>query len=132
MRPAYADQIVWNAGADPTVAARQTLDSTNLLMADTPPAAVLKSAYETKKTQLSIAPLGTYYAALNTTVPPFNNINLRKAVVAASNRSAYALARGGQLVADGVHALHLSRSAGLPAGGRCCRIRAGLRVSPHR
>jgi peptide/nickel transport system substrate-binding protein len=99
IRPAYADKIVWNAGADPTVAARQTLDSTNLLMADTPPAAVLKSAYETKKTQLSIAPLGTYYAALNTTVPPFNNLNLRKAVVAASNRSAYALARGGQLVA---------------------------------
>ena len=81
------------------MAARQTLDSTNLLMADTPPAAVLKSAYETKKTQLSIAPLGTYYAALNTTVPPFNNINLRKAVIAAQNRSAYALARGGQLVA---------------------------------
>lgn len=99
VRPAYSDKIVWNAGADPTVAARQTLDSTNLLMADTPPAAVLKSAYETKKTQLSIAPLGTYYAALNTTVPPFNNINLRKAVVAAENRSAYALARGGQLVA---------------------------------
>ena len=43
-------------------------------------------------------PLGTYYAALNTSVPPFNNINLRKAVVAASNRSAYLLARGGQLV----------------------------------
>ena len=99
IRPAYADQIVWNAGSDPTVAARQTLDSSNLLMADGPPAAVLKSAYETKKTQLSIAPLGTYYAALNTTAPPFNNLNLRKAAIAASNRDAYALARGGQLVA---------------------------------
>jgi peptide/nickel transport system substrate-binding protein len=98
VRPAYADQIVWNAGADPTVAARQTLDSTNLLMADGPPASVLKSAYETKKTQLSIGPLGTYYAALNTTVPPFNNLDLRKAVIAAQNRSAYLLARGGQLV----------------------------------
>jgi peptide/nickel transport system substrate-binding protein len=98
IRPAYADQIVWNAGADPTVAARQTLDSTNLLMADTPPAAVLKTAYESHKTQLSIAPLGTYYAALNTSVPPFNNLNLRKAVIAVQNRSAYLLARGGQLV----------------------------------
>ena len=58
VRPAYSDKIVWNAGADPTVAARQTLDSTNLLMADTPPAAVLKSAYETKKTQLSIGAAG--------------------------------------------------------------------------
>ena len=98
VRPAYSDEIVWNAGADPTVAARQTLDSTDLLMADTPPASVLKSAYETKKAQLSVAPLGTYYASLNTSVPPFNNINLRKAVIAAQNREAYLLARGGKLV----------------------------------
>ncbi|WP_334173687.1 ABC transporter substrate-binding protein [Sinomonas sp.] len=98
VRPAYADQIVWNAGVDPNVAARQTLASTNLLMADGPPAPVLKTAYLTKKTQLSIAPLGAYYAALNTTVPPFNNINLRKAAIAASNRAAYLLARGGKLV----------------------------------
>jgi peptide/nickel transport system substrate-binding protein len=98
VRPAYADKIVWNAGADPTVAARQSLDSPNLLMADTPPSAVLKTAYESKKTQLSVAPLGTYYAALNTSVPPFNNVNLRKAVIAAQDRSAYLLARGGKLV----------------------------------
>ncbi|HEY4825654.1 MAG TPA: ABC transporter substrate-binding protein [Solirubrobacteraceae bacterium] len=98
VRPAYSDKIVWNAGADPTVAARQTLDSTDLLMADGPPASVLQSAYETKKTQLSVAPLGIYYAALNTTAPPFNNLNLRKAAIAVQNRSAYLLARGGQLV----------------------------------
>ena len=98
IRPAYSDKIVWNAGADATVAARQTLDSTNLLMADGPPASVLKTAYQTKKTQLSIAPLGAYYAALNVTVPPFNNLNLRKAAIAAQDRSAYLLARGGQLV----------------------------------
>lgn len=98
VRPAYADKIIWNAGADATVAARQTLDSNDLLMADGPPAAVLKSAYEQKKSQLSVAPLGMYYAALNTTVPPFNNINLRKAVIAAQNREAYLLARGGKLV----------------------------------
>src|SRR5207248_6207732 len=91
VRPAYADKIVWNAGADPTVAARQTLDSTNLLMADAPPAPVLKTAYESKRKQLIVGPLGTYYAALNTQVPPFNNINLRKAVVAMANRNAYLL-----------------------------------------
>jgi peptide/nickel transport system substrate-binding protein len=98
VRPAYADQIAWNAGADPTVAARQTLDSTDLLMVDTPPSSVLKTAYESKKSRLSIAPLGSYYAALNTQVPPFNNVNLRKAVIAAQNREAYLLARGGKLV----------------------------------
>ena len=98
VRPAYSDQIVWNAGADPTVASHQTLDSTNLLMADAPPASEVKSAYEGKKTQLSIGPLGMYWAMLNTSVPPFNNINLRKAAIAGANRSAYLLARGGQLV----------------------------------
>src|SRR5262249_43309602 len=90
--------IDWNAGADPTVAAHQTLDSTDLLMADGPPSSVLKTAYESKKAQLSVAPLGIYYAALNTQTPPFNNINLRKAVIAAENREAYLLARGGKLV----------------------------------
>ena len=59
---------------------------------------MLKTAYESKKSQLSVAPLGTYYASLNTSVPPFNNINLRKAVIAAQNREAYLLARGGKLV----------------------------------
>jgi peptide/nickel transport system substrate-binding protein len=98
VRPAYADKIVWNAGADPTVASRQTLDSPNLLMADTPPSNELKTAYEKNKSQLSVAPLGSYYSSLNTQVPPFNNVNLRKAVVAAQDRQAYLLARGGKLV----------------------------------
>jgi peptide/nickel transport system substrate-binding protein len=98
LRPAYADKIVWNAGEDTTVAAKQTLASTNLLMMDGPGGPETKAAYLNNKSQLSIAPLGAYYAALNVTVPPFNNIDLRKAAIAAQNREAYLLARGGQLV----------------------------------
>jgi peptide/nickel transport system substrate-binding protein len=97
-RPAYADKIVWKAGGDANVLARQTLASPNLLMADGPPAPVLKTAYQTKKSQLSIATLGDYYASLNTSVPPFNNLNLRKAAIAAANRQAYLQVRGGKLV----------------------------------
>jgi peptide/nickel transport system substrate-binding protein len=97
-RPAYADKIVWKAGGDANVLARQTLDSPDLLMADGPPAPVLKDAYETKRSQLSIATLGDYYAALNTKVPPFDDVNVRRAVVAAADRNAYLLARGGKLV----------------------------------
>jgi peptide/nickel transport system substrate-binding protein len=97
-RPAYADKIVWKAGGDPNVLARQTLGSPDLLMADGPPAPVLKTAFEQKKTQLSISTLGQYYASLNTTRPPFDNVNLRRAAVAVSDRSAYLLARGGKLV----------------------------------
>jgi peptide/nickel transport system substrate-binding protein len=97
-RPAYADKIVWKAGGDANVLARQTLNSPDLLMADGPPAPVLKDAYEKQKSQLSISTLGDYYASLNTKVPPFNNVNLRRAAVAAADRSAYLLARGGKLV----------------------------------
>jgi peptide/nickel transport system substrate-binding protein len=98
VRPAYPDAIDWKAGGDANVLARQTLNSKDLLMADTPPAPVLKTAFQTKKDQLSISTLGIYYAALNTTVPPFDNVNLRRAAVAAADREAYLLARGGKLV----------------------------------
>jgi peptide/nickel transport system substrate-binding protein len=97
-RPAYADKIVWQAGGDANVLARQTLDSPNLLMASNPPAPVLKDAYEHKRAQLSVSTLGNYYASLNTQVPPFDNVNLRRAAVAISDRNAYLLARGGSLV----------------------------------
>jgi peptide/nickel transport system substrate-binding protein len=117
-RPAYADKIVWKAGSDPNVAARQTLASPDLLMADGPPAPVLKTAYESKKQQLSIAPLGDYYAALNTSVPPFNNVNLRRAVVAGANRQGYLLARGGKLVGNVMtHFLMPTDAAFKSAGG---------------
>jgi peptide/nickel transport system substrate-binding protein len=117
-RPAYADKIVWKAGGDANVLARQTLNSTDLLMADGPPAPVLKTAYQTKKSQLSIAPLGNYYASLNTQVPPFNNVNLRRAAVAAANRQAYLLARGGKLVGQvATHFLGPTDPAFEAAGG---------------
>src|SRR4051794_2632934 len=64
-RPAYADKIVWKAGGDPSVLSKQTLNSPDLLMADGPPASDLKTAFQTKKSQLSISPLGNYYASLN-------------------------------------------------------------------
>jgi peptide/nickel transport system substrate-binding protein len=124
VRPAYADKIVWNAGADVTVAARQTLDSTNLLMADVSPSSVLKTAYQTKRSQLSISQLGNHYASLNTQVPPFNNINLRKAVIAGQNREAYLLARGGKLVGQvATHFIYpevpgYSQAGGAAGGGQ--------------
>jgi peptide/nickel transport system substrate-binding protein len=97
-RPAYADKIVWKGGGDANVLARQTLNSPDLLMADGPPAPVLKTAYENSRNQLSISTLGQYYASMNTTRPPFDDLNLRKAAIAIQDRNAYLLARGGKLV----------------------------------
>jgi peptide/nickel transport system substrate-binding protein len=117
-RPAYADKIVWKAGADSNVASRQALASPDLLMADTVPATQVKTAYESKRSQLSVAPLGDYYAALNTQTPPVNNENLRRAVVAAANRQAYLLARGGKLVGQvATHFLGPTDASFQAAGG---------------
>jgi len=98
VRPAYADQIVWKAGGDPNVLARQTMDSTDLLMADGPPAPVLKQIYLHKRKQLTSSTLGMYYISMNTQFGPFTNLNLRKAAAAIMDRQAYLLARGGKLV----------------------------------
>lgn len=98
VRPAYADKIVWKAGGDPNVLARQTLNSTDLLMADGPPAPVLKQAYNSKRKQLTTSTLGMYYISMNTQYGPFKDLNLRKAMTAAMDRNAYLLARGGKLV----------------------------------
>ena len=124
VRPAYADKIVWKAGGDPTVVARQTLDSTDLLMADAPPSPVLKTAYQTKKAQLSISPLGNHYAALNTQVPPFNNVNLRKAVIAAAGPPGLPAGPRRQARRHGADALPLPRGAGLRARPAATRASA--------
>jgi peptide/nickel transport system substrate-binding protein len=117
-RPAYADKIVYTTGGDPTVLSRQTLSGTGQILGDTPPAAQIKAAYTTKRKQIGFVALGNHYASLNTSVPPFNNINLRKAVLAGSNRSALVLARGGRLVGEpGTHFLPPTAPGFEEAGG---------------
>ena len=63
-------------------------------------------------------------------MPPFNNINLRKAVIAAQNREAYLLARGGKLVGQVATHFIYPGGARLLAGRRRNRIRAGLHRDP--
>ena len=126
VRPAYADKIVWNAGADPTVAARQTLDSTNLLMADTPPSAVLKTAYESKKTQLSVGSAGDLLRGAQHPVPPFNNLNLRKAVIAASEPRGIPAGPRWQLVGQVATHFIYPEVPGFQQAGGYGRLRPGL------
>ena len=43
---------------------------------------------------------GTHYISLNTSVKPFDNLDVRKAIVAAANRNALRLTAGGEAVGD--------------------------------
>jgi peptide/nickel transport system substrate-binding protein len=103
-RPAYLDSIRIEEGNDDlAVAARRVLSGQNALCCDSgsPPAQVLQRALQRNKDQVLFVPSGgTRYISLNTTVEPLDNINVRKAIIAASNRDALRLTRGGEVLGD--------------------------------
>jgi peptide/nickel transport system substrate-binding protein len=97
-RPAFLDTITFLGGNDLSVASRKILSGNNMISGDfaAPPTAVLKSALASKKDQVAIIPSGgNRYIALNSVIPPFDNADLRKAVVAATDRNALIQTRGG-------------------------------------
>jgi peptide/nickel transport system substrate-binding protein len=102
-RPAYLDAVNVDEGnSDATVASRRILNGSALIQGDgAPPAPVLKQAATRFKNQLVLVPAGgTRYVAMNTTMKPFDNVNVRKAVVAIFDRNAMRLTRGGPIVGD--------------------------------
>jgi peptide/nickel transport system substrate-binding protein len=103
-RPAYLNSITIKEGNDDlTVASRRTLSGSALLCCDAGqlPPPVLKSALSQNKSQIAFIPSGgTRWIAMNTTVKPFDNLNVRKAIIAVFDRNALLLTRGGKVVGD--------------------------------
>ena len=96
---AHFDQIVFKGGNDITVSSRQVLSGTSMFSGDyaAPPVSVLQQGLtSSQRTQFHILPSdGNRYVSLNTTIPPLNNVNVRKAIAAVLNRTALRLTRGG-------------------------------------
>jgi peptide/nickel transport system substrate-binding protein len=104
-RPAYLDSITIQEGnQDLTTATRRTFTGKATVCCGdsaSPPAPVLKQAVQRYKDQVSFAPSGgTRYIAFNTTVKPLDNINIRKAIIAGTDRDALRLTRGGAILGD--------------------------------
>jgi peptide/nickel transport system substrate-binding protein len=99
-RPAYLDEITIEEGNDDlTVASRRTLQGQALMCCDSgqPPIPILKRALTQNKEQLGrVSGGGTRWIALNSTQKPFDNINVRKGVIAGFDRNALRLTRGGE------------------------------------
>jgi peptide/nickel transport system substrate-binding protein len=98
-RPAYLDEIEFQAGNEDTaVAARRVLSGENLAMGDIePPSRQLKTLLESNKTELSAVSGGGWrFISVDTSRPPFDDINVRKAVIAGFNRVAARQQRGGE------------------------------------
>jgi peptide/nickel transport system substrate-binding protein len=97
-KPAYFDKITVDNGTDVTVASRKILSGQSLMSGDyaAPPTAILKQALVSNKDQLNIAPSqGNRFVAMDSRMKPFDNINVRKAVIAATDRTALRQTRGG-------------------------------------
>jgi peptide/nickel transport system substrate-binding protein len=99
--PAYLDQINVNIGGTTSVIGPQVLEGSSSVQLDTPDQAAVKLAYTTYPSQITFTTgAGDHYMALDNQTPPFNNVNLRRAVWAQLNREAEVKVRGGALAAS--------------------------------
>src|SRR3954453_12683225 len=102
-RPAYLDEIDMPQGNDDTtVASRKILSGNALVNGDfSPDPTILKQVVTKQKDQLTLVPNGGgRWVAMNTTIKPFDDVNVRRAVIAGFDREAMRLTRGGQLIGD--------------------------------
>jgi peptide/nickel transport system substrate-binding protein len=102
-KPAYIDEFDMPQGNDDTtVASRKILDGSHQLSGDfSPPPAILKQTLQRDRSLLSLVPgSGIRWVVMNTTIKPFDNADVRRAVVAGFDRNAMRLTRGGELVGD--------------------------------
>ena len=99
-RPAYVDKIDFQEGFSDTVSAGKKIltgsDQVNGDFSSEPE--TLKLAATQYPDQMQITPSGGLrYVAMNTSKPPFDDVNVRKAVVAGADREAMIATRGGPL-----------------------------------
>ena len=98
-REANLDRIVVKLGADATVASRQILSGKGMVNGDfaAPPTPILKQALDTREDQTDVLPSqGNRYVSLNTTIEPLDDVNVRKAIFAVTDRDELRLTRGGE------------------------------------
>jgi peptide/nickel transport system substrate-binding protein len=121
-RPAYLSRIEFLGGNDLTIAARRILRGDSQVNGDfvAPPVAVFKEALTRYASQVSITPGDSFRAImLNTKVKPLDNVNVRKAIVAAIDRNALIGTRGGPKIGEpGLHFIPPFMPGFADAGGR--------------
>ncbi len=132
-RPAYLDQIDIQIGGDATVIGRQVLEGSGMVQNEAPAQSIVKLAYEKFRKQLEISPgAGDHYIAVNNKQGPFSNIDVRKALWAALDRTALDKARGGALVTNVMTHFIYPEIPGFEAGGRPDGPAGGLQRIPRR
>ncbi len=117
--PAYLNQIDVSLGGNPSVIGPQVLKGSNMVEFDTPTHATVQEAYQRYPSQITFTTgAGDHYMTLNNSRPPFNNVNLRRAVYANLNREAIIKEKGGVLTGEpGTHFIYPGTAGFAEAGG---------------
>ena len=119
-RPAYLDEILLRTNAtDANVSGRQVLQGQNLTLDANPPAQILKRVVQRQKDQLVSLPGGSIrWFPLNMSIKPLDDLNVRRAVLAAFDREAARKARGGTFAGEiGTHFIPPGMSGFEEGGG---------------
>jgi peptide/nickel transport system substrate-binding protein len=85
------------------VATRKIVDGSHMINGSdlNPTPSVLRDVVQRHKDQVEIIPAGgSHNVSLNTTIKPFDDVNVRRAVLAGFDRNAMRLTRGGAIAAD--------------------------------
>jgi peptide/nickel transport system substrate-binding protein len=119
-RPAFLDEIDIQAGNEDTaVATRRILSGKGMAAGEIePPAHQLKRLLESNRTELSAVSSGGWrMISMDTSRPPFDDIDVRKAVIAGFNRAAARQQRGGEALGPIAQHLIPSGMAGFEESG---------------
>lgn len=120
-RPARLNRVEFSlSNEDNAVASRRILAGRGMVNGDfVPDPASLRTVFQRRRSQIIFVDLGSQYAALNTQVKPLDDVNVRRAIVAATDRRALQLAAGGPLVGEvASHFLPPAVPGFVLAGGR--------------
>jgi peptide/nickel transport system substrate-binding protein len=117
--PAYLNQINISIGGNPSVTGPQVLKGSDMVEFDTPTHATVQEAYQRYPSQITFTTgAGDHYMTLNNSQPPFNNVNIRRAVYANLNRDAIIKEKGGVLTGEpGTHFIYPGTEGFTQAGG---------------
>jgi peptide/nickel transport system substrate-binding protein len=100
-RAAYLNEIHIKMGGRIAALGQKVLESKNTVENEPPALSTVRLAYERYRSQLEISPgAGSHFVGVNNQVGPLSNIDLRKALWAALDRTAMDDTRGGELVTN--------------------------------
>jgi peptide/nickel transport system substrate-binding protein len=98
-RPALLDAVrIRTDATETTIASRQVLAGHGMALGQPPPPTILKriSREPAGRVSQTVNTGGYRFVPLNTTIKPFDDVNVRKAVLAVYDRESVLLARGGR------------------------------------